>query len=158
MLSCFSCVQLFATPWTVAHQAPLSVGLPRWEYWSGLPFPPLGDLPRPGIEPKSPVLAGGFFKWSRSFLDSKSDTFWPLQAYRALDGFVALPWNMLPYDPASPLLGLSEDTNSKRYMHSCVHSSTIYNSQDLGATNVHWQINKDVRYIRIHTIYTIHTQ
>ena len=43
----------------------------------------------------------------------------------------------LPYDPASPLLGLGEDTNLKRYMHSDVHSSTIYNSQDIGATNVH---------------------
>ena len=40
LLSHFSCVQLFATPWTVAHQAPLSMGLSRQEYWSGLPFPP----------------------------------------------------------------------------------------------------------------------
>ena len=39
MLSCFSCVQLFATPWTIAHQAPLSIGFSRQEYWSGLPFP-----------------------------------------------------------------------------------------------------------------------
>jgi len=57
-------VQLFATPWTVARQAPLSVGFPRQEYWSGLPFPPPGDLPYPGIEsksPASPALAGGFF-------------------------------------------------------------------------------------------------
>ena len=56
-----SYVQLFATPWTVAHQAPLSMGFPRQEYWSGLPFPPPGDLLDPGIEPKSPALAGGFF-------------------------------------------------------------------------------------------------
>ena len=48
-------------PWTVAHQAPLSMGFPRQEYWSGLPFPLLGDLPEPGIEPTSPVWAGGFF-------------------------------------------------------------------------------------------------
>ena len=41
------------TPWTVAHQAPLSMGLPRQEYWSGLPFPPPGDLPNPGIKPRS---------------------------------------------------------------------------------------------------------
>ena len=62
MLSCFSCVQLFATPWTVTFLA-LSMGFPRQEYWSGLPFPPPGDLPHPGIEPTSsvsPVLAGGF--------------------------------------------------------------------------------------------------
>ena len=44
------------TPWTVAHQAPLSMGFPRQEYWSGLPFPPPGDLPNPGIELGSPAL------------------------------------------------------------------------------------------------------
>ena len=49
-------VRLFATPWTVAHQAPLSMGFSRQEYWSGLPFPSPGDLPDPGIEPRSPVL------------------------------------------------------------------------------------------------------
>ena len=54
-------VQLFATPWTVADQAPLSMGFPRQEYWSGLPFPSPGDLPDPGIEPTSPALGGGFF-------------------------------------------------------------------------------------------------
>ena len=43
-------VRLFVTPWTVAHQAPLSVGFPRQEYWSGLPFPSPGDLPHPGTE------------------------------------------------------------------------------------------------------------
>ena len=48
-------VQLFATPWTVAHQAPLSVEFFRQEYWSGLPLPPPGDLPDPGIEPVSPM-------------------------------------------------------------------------------------------------------
>ena len=51
-----SCVQLFATLWTVAHQAPPSVGFSRQEYWSGLPFPSPGDLPNPGIEPRSPAL------------------------------------------------------------------------------------------------------
>ena len=51
----------FATPWTVTCQAPLSMGFPRQEYWSGLPLPSPGDLPDPGIEPKSPALAGGFF-------------------------------------------------------------------------------------------------
>ena len=59
-----SCAQLFTTPWPVACQAPLSMGFPRQEYWSEVPFPPPGDLPDPGIEPKSPAapaLAGGFF-------------------------------------------------------------------------------------------------
>ena len=56
-----SCVQLFATPWTVDCQAPLSMGFFRQEYWSGLPFPPPGDLPNPGIEPTSAALAGKVF-------------------------------------------------------------------------------------------------
>ena len=55
-LSSFSHVQLFATPWTVACQAPLSMGFSRQEYWSGLPFPFPGDLPDLGIEPRSPAL------------------------------------------------------------------------------------------------------
>ena len=82
MLSCFSPVQFFATLWTVAHQAPLSVGLSRKEFWSGLPCPLLGDLPDPGIkltslvfpdpeiEPTSltsPALAGEFFTISATW-------------------------------------------------------------------------------------------
>ena len=51
-----SCVRFFATPWTVACQAPLSMGFSRQEYWSGLPFPSPGDLPDPGIDPRSPTL------------------------------------------------------------------------------------------------------
>ena len=51
----FSGVQLFVTPWTVAHQAPLSMGFSRQEYWSGLLFLPPGDLSDPGIKPMSPV-------------------------------------------------------------------------------------------------------
>ncbi|KAI4549496.1 hypothetical protein MG293_001826 [Ovis ammon polii] len=49
-------VRLFATPWTVAYQAPQSVEFSRQEYWNGLPFPSPGDLPNPGIEPRSPAL------------------------------------------------------------------------------------------------------
>ena len=52
----FSHVRLSATPWTVARQAPLSMGFSRQEYWSGLPFPSPGDLPNPEIEPRSPTL------------------------------------------------------------------------------------------------------
>ena len=48
------------TPWTVAHQAPLSMGFPRQEYWSGLTFPSPGGFPHPGMEPKSAALADGF--------------------------------------------------------------------------------------------------
>ena len=50
-----SCVQLFATPWTVAYHSPPSMGFSRQEYWSGLPFSS-EDLPDPGIEPESPAL------------------------------------------------------------------------------------------------------
>jgi len=49
------------TPWIVDHQASLSMGFSRQEYWTGLPCPPPGDLPDPGIEPVSPALAGRFF-------------------------------------------------------------------------------------------------
>ena len=70
MLSHFSCVQLFETLWPVACQAPLSMGFPRQEYWSGLPCSPSGELPDPGIEPMSlmsPVLAGRFFTISTTW-------------------------------------------------------------------------------------------
>ena len=63
MLNRFSHVQFFVTPWTVAHQALLSMGFTRQEYWSGWPFPSLGDLPNPGTKPMSltsPALSGGF--------------------------------------------------------------------------------------------------
>ena len=56
--------------WTVAHQVPLSMGFSRQEYWSGLPCPPLGDLPDPGTKPTSltsPALAGGFFTTSATW-------------------------------------------------------------------------------------------
>ena len=56
LLSRFSRVRLFATPWTLAYQAPLAMGFSRQYYWSGLPFPSSGDLPHPGIKPRSPAL------------------------------------------------------------------------------------------------------
>ena len=63
--ACVLChVRLSLAPCTVAHEAPLSMGFPRQEYWSELPFPPQGDLPHPGSEPASlgsPALAGRFF-------------------------------------------------------------------------------------------------
>ena len=67
LLLLLSHVQLFATPWTIACQAPLSMGLSRQEHWSGLPGPSPGDLLYPGIDPASPVssgLAGRFFATS----------------------------------------------------------------------------------------------
>ena len=61
LFSCEVVSDFFAIAWTVAHLALLSMGFPRQEYWSGLPFPSPGDLPDPGIEPVSPALADGFF-------------------------------------------------------------------------------------------------
>ena len=61
VLSCLSCVRLFETLWTIAHQAPRSIGFSRQEYWSGLSFPPPEDLSDPGTELESLALAGGFF-------------------------------------------------------------------------------------------------
>ena len=65
-----SCLTLSGTPWTVAHQAPLSMGFPKQEYWSGLPHLPPADLPDPGVKPVSlmpPALAGGFFTTSTTW-------------------------------------------------------------------------------------------
>ena len=71
-------VQLFVTLWTVAYQAPLSTGISRQEYWSGFPYPPLGDLSNSEIEPTSPLspaLAGRFFTtkatWERLTMSKK---------------------------------------------------------------------------------------
>ena len=64
MPSCFSCVYLFMTIWTAAHQAPLFMEFSRCEYWSGLPCPPPGNFLDPGIKPAflmSPAFAGRFF-------------------------------------------------------------------------------------------------
>ena len=63
MFSCSVVSDSLLTPWTIAHQAPLSMGFSRQEYWSKLPFPPPGDLPNRGIKPVFPAalaLAGGF--------------------------------------------------------------------------------------------------
>ena len=86
MLSHFSHVQLFATLWTIACQAPLSMGFFWQEYWSGLPCPPPEDLPNPGIELvslTSPALAGGFFSTS---------TTWEAQMYSRFLEISVLNW------------------------------------------------------------------
>ena len=80
LLSCFSHVQLFVTPWTAAHQAPLFMGFSRQEYWSGLPCPPPGDLPNSGIEPvslTSPPLARRFFPTSTILLSHRTRVLLP---------------------------------------------------------------------------------
>ena len=69
------CVRLCATPWTLARQAPLSIGFLRQEYWSGLPCPPPGDLPNPGIKPKSPALQAGSLPLSHQGSPLKSSSY-----------------------------------------------------------------------------------
>ena len=91
-------VQPFATPWTVARQAPLSMGFSRQEYWSGLPCPPPGDLPDPGIKPESLAslaLAGKFFTTSATW-ESHADwdsitkqTAWDGHSYKS----ISLSWD-----------------------------------------------------------------
>ena len=87
MLSCFNHVWLCSTLWTVACQAPLSMGFSRLEYWSGLPFPSPGDLPIPGIESvslTSPALAGRFFITSTT-----SEGLTQINVFRCLKSFGA---------------------------------------------------------------------
>ena len=62
----------FAIPWTATHQVPLSMGSPRQEYWSGLPFPSLEDLSNSGIKPVSPELAGKFFTTESLYINNKT--------------------------------------------------------------------------------------
>ena len=67
-------VRLFATPWTIAHQAPVSMGFSRQEYWSALPFPSPGDLPNPGIKPRSPALQADALTSEPPTLKKKNQT------------------------------------------------------------------------------------
>ena len=87
VLSHFSHVHLFETLWTIAHQAPLSMGFSRHEYWSGLPFPSPGDLPNTGIEPgslMSPALAGEFFTTSATWEDEARVLEWLAIAFSGI--------------------------------------------------------------------------
>ena len=95
MLSRFSCVWLFGTPWTVAHQALLSMGFSRQEYWSGLPFPSPGDLLDTGMEPMSlmsPALAGGFFTtcatWEKIEITQMSISGWMGKMWHVIYGIL----------------------------------------------------------------------
>ena len=75
----FSCIRLFATLWTLARQAPLSMGFSRQEYCSGLPWPPPGDLPNPGIKPASfmsSCIGREFFTTNATWGNVKSSGHW----------------------------------------------------------------------------------
>ena len=89
MCACvFSHIQLFATPWTVAHQAPLSMGFSRQEYWSGLPFPSPGDLPDLGIEHEYHVS----FLHCRQILYHWASYIWFQNCYYFTLGFCTQDW------------------------------------------------------------------
>ena len=120
VLSCFSPVQLFTTPCTAVHQAPLSMAFSRQEYWSGLPHPPSGNLPKPGIKPMSftfLVLAGVFFTTLPGKLQVNlkvkvcsvvSDSWWPLwtvahQAPLSMEFSRKEYWRGLPFPPPGDL-------------------------------------------------------
>ena len=88
-------VRLFAIPWAVAHQAPLSMGFPRQEYWSGLPYPSPGNLPDSGIEPASPAWADGFFFFNCwAFREAVPWT--NLCPATSLEPHCTWPWHVLP--------------------------------------------------------------
>ena len=91
---------LLATPWTVAHQAPLSMGFSRQEYWSGLPCPPPGDLPHTGMETTSPALAGGIFTTEppgKPIFYYSLHCVWPLSCVQLF----ATPWTVAHQAPLS---------------------------------------------------------
>ena len=101
LLSQFSHVWVFMTLWTIALQAPLSMGFSRWEYWNGLWCPPPGDLPHPGIEPvslMSPALAGGLFAssttWEAQNNSRYHNTKWTIQnTYTLFPVWILSMWN-----------------------------------------------------------------
>ena len=110
-------VKLFVTPWTAAHQAPLSMGFSRQEYWSGLPCPPPGDLPNPGIEPASPAssaLQADFFTWEAK-VHSFSFQFLSQTCFKGRKTFLLTPfegketccWTDFRLGAACPLPGRS---------------------------------------------------
>ena len=90
----------FVTPWTVPHQAPLSMGFSRQQYWSGLPFPSPGGLPDPGIKPVSPTLTGKYFsaeppgKLEFKFITRFSYDSLPLSHWEAQESYENLVINL----------------------------------------------------------------
>ena len=76
-----SCVRLFVTPWTAAHQVPQSMGLPRQEHWSGLLYPSPGDLPHPGTEPGSGKVVSREQDWGKETGHETSLAAWWLRCY-----------------------------------------------------------------------------
>ena len=137
VLSCLSCVRLCATPWTVTHQAPLSMGSSKQEYWSGLSCSPPGDLPNPRIEPMSlmsPALASGFFTTS---------TAWEAQIQKQVQekNYAPTPQPQSSLtspgtSPMSPQYGSIEQFPSLPHPHECHELNPNMNSGDLINTRI----------------------
>ena len=114
-----SCPSL-CTPWAAAHQAPLSMGFSRQEYWGGLPCPPSGDLPDSGVEPMSSALAGRFFTTLTNFKVRsknwvKTMPFWKIQLKSINLNFLVLPMCVIP--ASSYLLNESDKSfNGPRFL------------------------------------------
>ena len=107
IFSRFSCVWLLATPWIVFHQAPLSMGFSRQEYWSGLPWPPPGDLPDPGIECTSPTMPVDSYP-----LSYQGCHIWPLTS--SCDGWVMVE--------RSDRMWSTGEGNGKPLQYSCLEN------------------------------------
>ena len=88
--SCFTCVWLFETPWTVARQAPLSIRFSRQEYRSGLPCPPPGALPHPGIEPVAPSSPA--LQADSLLLSHWGSLYTPHLFHLSMDNHASMPW------------------------------------------------------------------
>ena len=144
-----SCVWLFATPWTVAHQAPLSIELSRQEHWSGWPFPPPRDLPNPGIKLRSPALQADSLlfeppeKVNISFLHNSTISFLGIYSreikvhvHRNLYTFMG---NLLWPKPENKSNTLQSPTDRKKLIHSHIimllnsieeHTTSLYSNTD----------------------------
>ena len=123
VLSHFSSIWLFVTLCTVACQSPLSIGFSRQGYWSGLPFPPPGDLPYPGIKPVSPAFAGRFFITGSIWGICKIKSQWDIASH-------LLEW------PSSKSL---QTINAGKGMEKREHSCTV-------GGNVNWYSHYGRRY------------
>ena len=119
-------VWLFVTLWTVACQAPLSIGFSQQEYWSGLPFPPPGNLPEPGIEPMSPVLTGRFFSTVPSG-ESLVTQFSSVQLLSCIWLF-AIPWTAASQACSSPAPSVYSNScplSVSQWCHPSISSSVV---------------------------------
>ena len=124
MLSRFSHIWLCVTLWTVVHKTPLSMGFSKQEYWSGLPCPPPGDLPNPGVEPAPlmfPALGDGFFITSTTWKDLNDigDFLW-----LCLLSVSLRPKEEKEYKVKSKVYGAWTDSTWKRFLSLCDHTKS----------------------------------